>query len=270
MPGMARRPSTPPTDSRPVVVTSRMSGAAATMASVDSSALSTTPISVPRSVPPAAAMTASMPLPLPNTSCTFVAPQVQGEHLRSAGGGDGGVGPGGGVGQLVLERGDQLLAPFGHGQRVGDGADLLGHRLERRLVGQVDDADAGRAHLIEHLGRPGVVVGEDDGRFERQDRLGHERPLVADLRRGLGLGRVRRRDVGGHDLVAQPEGVDDLGQVAVDGDDPLDGAGSVDRRWWPPRSTARRPARWSRRRRRRWRPTRRRRRRTPSLPPPPA
>ena len=76
------------------------------------------------------------------------------------------------------------------------------------------------ASCVEHLGRAGAVVGEHDGRLERQDRLGVERALVADLRRVVGRRRVRRRDVGGDDLVAEAEGVDDLGEVAVDRDDP--------------------------------------------------
>ena len=94
--------------------------------------------------------------------------------------------------------------------------------VDRLLLGEAHDAHAGRLELLEHLGRPGVVVGEHDGGVVGQDRLGDERALVADLRRLLGRRRVRRRDVGGDDLVAEPEGVDDLGEVAVDRDDALD------------------------------------------------
>ena len=74
-------------------------------------------------------------------------------------------------------------------------------------------------------GGPALAVPTTTRRPEREDALGRERALVADLRqRRDAPRRVRRARVDADDAVAEPEREHDLGDVAVQRDDPLDAA----------------------------------------------
>ena len=224
MPGIASSPSMPPTDSRPVVVTSRTSGAAATIDSdrqlgvVDDAHLGAE-VGAAGGVDDGvdAAALAEHELHVRRRAGTGRAPSGGPTRRRRR------RPRGSAVGELGARawRRAPRRARARRARRRRRGSSRAG-AVERRLLRRASTTRTpADAQLVEHLGRAGEVVGEDDGRLERQDRLGDERALVADLRRRLGLRRVRRRDVGGHDLVAEPEGVDDLGEVAVDRDDPL-------------------------------------------------
>ena len=166
-----------------------------------------------------------MPLPLPNASWTLVAAQIEREHLRPSGARDAGVGDRSTAAELLLERRDDLLAGFRHAERRWrPRGSCAPARRSSSSFGKRRRRTPAAASCVEHLGRAGVVVGDHDRGLEGQDRLGDECALVADLRRLLRrLVGIRRRDVGGHDLVAEPEGVDHLGDVAVDRHDALGG-----------------------------------------------
>ena len=123
---------------------------------------------------------------------------------------------------LRLHVAGQRLAAFGDAERLGDLADL-----GCRAAGIARPVDhhhrvSELAQLVERFGRSRQVGREQDGRFERGDRLGRQRSLVADLRQGVCLGRKCGGEIGRDDAVAEPEREHDLGQVAVERDDAID------------------------------------------------
>src|SRR5690606_17795972 len=94
--------------------------------------------------------------------------------------------------------------------------DVGGDGVEGPGVVEEDHRDAGVAQLQLDVGGADRRVGEHHRRVERQDRLGVEvvRP-GGDHRQVLRL-RKTGRGVAPHDVVAQPEGEDDLGERAVE------------------------------------------------------
>ncbi len=138
---------------------------------------------------------------------------------------DGGQGgPGGGdplLGALL-----QLLAGVRDPERGGDGVDARADVLQPLGVVEHEQGDARRADLGDRLGRAGGAVGEDDGRVQREHALGGDVVRLGDHGQGGGL-LEGRGDVPGDDLGAEAEAEDDLGQAAVERDDPL-GAGDGD------------------------------------------
>ena len=160
-----------------------------------------------------------MPVPLPRISWIWAPRRYSGS---TRGGARGGAGIGGGG--LDLGRGGrrQPGAAVGDPERCGDRFDLGGGTLEPWLAIDHHHRDPEPAQLLERLGWLRQVGGEHDGRLDGGDRFRVERPLVADVGELVDLGRVGRRDVGGDDAITEPEGEHDLGQVAVDGHDPVD------------------------------------------------
>jgi hypothetical protein len=81
----------------------------------------------------------------------------------------------------------------------------------RDLRGDAIDGDRARDDEHRHTG---AFVADDHGRAERDDALSAEAGPVADALLLARLGRIRRALVDADDLIAQVEGVDDLGDVA--------------------------------------------------------
>lgn len=151
------------------------------------------------------------------------AAQVEEGDLGVAGGGRGG-----GLGLVDPLVGAFLQLPSGvrDSEGGGDGVDARADVGEPLGVVQDEQRDAGRADLRDGLGRAGGAVGEDDGGVQRQHALGGHVVGLGDHRQGGGLPEGGG-DVPGDDLGAEAEAEHQLGEAAVERDDPL-GAGDGD------------------------------------------
>ncbi len=221
MPGMASRPSRPPTDSSPVVVTSSTSGAASNSASAVICRVSTMPSSAATSTAPTAGSTSSMPVPF----------------RRSAGSGRR-------AGKRQAPAAALVAAPASATAASISDVVMRGarpratlrdaERMRRRPAILAAGPSSVVSRSITTTGIPSVrscsSVSVGCARSVASTTVGStaaigsgvERPLVADVGEVVDLGWVGRRDVGGDDSIAEPEREHDLGEVAVDGHDPID------------------------------------------------
>ena len=119
--------------------------------------------------------TVGAPPPTPSTNIAFRGSATRAEHCLDRRE----------IGRDRIGEGSALLR---FADRIGDQPDRCRDAGGVMRPGHEEERDGGLREHVDGLRRPGILDGEDDGRGERQDAFGRERPHVADLRLLSGAG----------------------------------------------------------------------------------